>query len=506
MMAAQLKSVAPCGQAQFASGLAVRRMMRTYGNWFSVIDSVRQHGWTRMARKWLSKQPVILGLAVMVAVLLIVANELNFDAASEASHNNAVVAERQTRIYDLQRLLLDAETGQRGYMLTGDPSYLQPYTQAVTAVEASLNNLRALVMTNGRMMAEFAVLSRAISRKLAELELTIQLRQSGAEHEPWQTVMKTGLGRQYMSAVRAASDALLKSASQDLTRQTAKLQQSLQASRLSFLISALFCLLAFGLYLRGSTKLHEASQKRAQDLLHEKAKLQGLVALRTAELERLANHLINVQESERERLARELHDELGSLLTAAKFDVARVKSRLPADPPDLHERLSHLTSTLNAGIAIKRKIIEDLRPSSLSNLGLPAALEILAQEFRANTQLTVETSVDEVELDEAQQLGVYRLVQEAFTNIAKHAHATRVQVLVKNYWNHIEVVVSDDGVGFDAGQTKNASHGLSGMRQRMHALQGRLELNSAVGHGTTIKAILPLGLSAAADVSPPLAT
>ena len=89
----------------------------------------------------------------------------------------------------------------------------------------------------------------------------------------------------------------------------------------------------------------------------------------------------------RERLARELHDELGSLLTAAKFDVARVKSRLPADSPDLHERLSHLTSTLNAGIAIKRKIIEDLRPSSLSNLGLPAALEILTQEFRANTCL-----------------------------------------------------------------------------------------------------------------------
>ena len=470
-------------------------MVLTYGNWVSVINRVRQYGWIRTARKELSKQPVILGLAVMVAALLIVANELNFYAASEASQNNVAVAERQTRIYDLQRLLLDAETGQRGYMLTGDPSYLQPYTQAVAEVEASLNSLRALVVSNGRMTSEFSVLSRAISRKLAELELTIQLRQSGAEHEPWQTVMKTGLGRQYMDAVRTASDALLKSASQDLTRQTTKLQQSLQASRLSFLISALFCLLAFGLYLRGSTKLHQASQKRAQDLQQEKSKLEGLVALRTAELERLANHLINVQEVERERLARELHDELGSLLTAAKFDVARVKSRLPADPPDLHERLSHLTTTLNAGIAIKRKIIEDLRPSSLSNLGLPAALEILTQEFRASTQLSVDISMDDVALNDGQQLAVYRLVQEAFTNIAKHAHATQVQVLVKNYWNHIEVVVSDDGVGFDAGQSKNASHGLSGMRQRMHALQGRLELNAAVGRGTTIKAILPLGMA-----------
>lgn len=480
--------------------------MRTYDNWVNVIERVHARDGVETVRKWLSKQPVIFGLAVVVVALLIVANELNFYAASDAARDSAVVAQRQTSIYDLQRLLLDAETGQRGYLLTGDPSYLHPYTQAVAEVEASLNSLRAMVVSNGRMTAEFSLLSRAISRKLAELELTIQLRQSGAEHEPWQTVTKTGLGRQYMDAVRAASDTLLKSAAKDLTLQTTKLQQSLQASRLSFMISALFCLLAFGLYLRGSTKLHDASQKRAQDLQQEKVKLEGLVALRTAELERLANHLITVQEDERERLARELHDELGSLLTAAKFDVARVKSRLPADPPDLHERLSHLTTTLNAGIAIKRKIIEDLRPSSLSNLGLPAALEILAQEFRASTQLSVDISMDDVALNDGQQLAVYRLVQEAFTNIAKHAHATQVQVLVKNYWNHIEVVVSDDGVGFDAGHIKIASHGLSGMRQRMHALQGRLELNSGAGRGTTIKAILPLGMvDPDPDTSPSLA-
>jgi signal transduction histidine kinase len=135
-------------------------------------------------------------------------------------------------------------------------------------------------------------------------------------------------------------------------------------------------------------------------------------------------------------------------------------------------------------------------------LGLSAALEILAQEFRASTQLVVDLSVDDVVLSEGQQLAVYRLVQEAFTNIAKHAHAKSVQVLVKNYWNHLEVVVSDDGVGFDAGEIKTASHGLSGMRQRMHALHGRLELNSAAGHGTSIKAILPLGLEPATAVSP----
>lgn len=498
---APLKAGAPCGQAIFASGLAVRRVMRTYDEGISVIDSVGERGRTRPIQKWLSKQPVILALAILAAVLLILANELNFQSASEASRNSAVAAQRQARIYDLQRLLLDAETGQRGYMLTGEKSYLQPYTEAVADVEGSLNNLRALVVSDVLLMSEFAALSRVISRKLAELEVSIQLRQAGAETEAWQAVLSTGLGRQYMDAVRVASEALLESASNDMALQNAKVHQSLLASRLSFMVWAFLAVLAFSLYLRGSSKLHEASQKRAQDLQEEKSKLKSLVALRTDELERLANHLINVQEREREHLARELHDELGSLLTAAKFDVARVKSRLPADPPELHERLKHLSSTLNAGIALKRRIIEDLRPSSLSNLGLLAALEILTQQFRENTHLPVDICVDDVELNDEQQLAVYRLVQEAFTNISKHAGATHVEVLVKNYWQFIEVVVRDDGAGFDVTQTKIASHGLSGMRQRMQALKGRLEINSAVGQGTTIKAILPLSIAPATEVA-----
>lgn len=478
--------------------------MRIFTKWFRLIDSVGGHVWTMTARKWLFKQSVILSLAVVVTALLILANELNFHSASEASRHSAIAAQRQASIYDLQRLLLDAETGARGYLLTGEKSYLQPYTQAVEEVEGALTNLRSLVMSNVRLMAEFGALSRVISRKLAELEMSIQLRQTGAETEAWQAVLSTGLGRQYMDAVRAASDALLESAASDMSLQNSKVQQSLLTSRLSFLVWALLALLAFGLYLRGSSKLHDASKKRAQDLQLEKDRLEGLVSLRTAELERLASHLINVQEREREYLARELHDELGSLLTAAKFDVARIKSKLPADTPDLHERLGHLTTTLNAGIALKRKIIEDLRPSSLSNLGLPAALEILTQEFKTNTELQVEISVDDVALSDQQQLAVYRLVQEAFTNIAKYAHATRVQVLVRNYVNHIEVVVSDDGAGFDVAQIKTASHGLSGMRQRMIALKGRLKLSSTVGHGTIIKATLPLGLEPASEVAPPL--
>src|SRR3978361_2156224 len=107
-----------------------------------------------------------------------------------------------------------------------------------------------------------------------------------------------------------------------------------------------------------------------------------------------------------------------------------MRSRLTAAPPDAHDRMGHLVKTLDEGIALKRRIIEDLRPSSLSNLGLKAALEILCTEFAERSELEVETEVDELALDDAGKLTVYRLVQEALTNVAKYASAATVHVRV----------------------------------------------------------------------------
>src|SRR5262249_31604597 len=147
-------------------------------------------------------------------------------------------------------------------------------------------------------------------------------------------------------------------------------------------------------------------------------------------------------------LARELHDELGALLTAAKLDVARLKSRL-ADSPDATQRLQHLTELLNSGIALKRRIIEDLRPSSLSNLGLVASLEILGREFAERSGMQIEMVLEPVVLDEARQLTIYRMIQEGLTNIGKYAEAQEATIVLKNYENHVIVEVSDNGRGFD---------------------------------------------------------
>ncbi|MDY0107909.1 MAG: sensor histidine kinase, partial [Giesbergeria sp.] len=217
----------------------------------------------------------------------------------------------------------------------------------------------------------------------------------------------------------------------------------------------------------------------------------------------LANHLQQVREDERGHLARELHDELGALLTAAKLDVARLKSRLGDQGPEVLERLRHLSETLNGVIALKRRIIEDLRPSSLSNLGLTASLEILAHEFAQGAGIEVQTNLEAVTLPEATQLTVYRMVQESLTNIGKYARAHKVLVTVHQYPRHVAVQIRDDGQGFDPATIGRSRHGLLGMRQRVEAVGGRLTITSRSGEGTLVAAILPC--SAPAPATPPAA-
>jgi signal transduction histidine kinase len=203
--------------------------------------------------------------------------------------------------------------------------------------------------------------------------------------------------------------------------------------------------------------------------------------------------LQTVREDERSHLARELHDELGGLLTAAKLDVARVRKRLAGSGPEAAERIDHLSQTLDAGIALKRRIIEDLRPSSLDNLGLPRTLEILCSDFARAADVQLSTEIAELPLRGEPALAIYRLVQEALTNIAKYARARHVQVRLSEVGGRAQVQVRDDGVGFDPSTAlRQRGHGLSGMRFRMQSCGGDWLLDSAPGRGTLVQASVPL--------------
>jgi len=205
----------------------------------------------------------------------------------------------------------------------------------------------------------------------------------------------------------------------------------------------------------------------------------------------LATYLQQMLEQERGELARELHDELGALLTGAKLDVASLKSRLAGSSDYVDQRLTHLAEVLNLGIAFSRRVVEGLHPSSLANLGLAASLEILAREFDKSTGIEMTVRLDDVTIDAAAQLTIYRVVQESLNNTSKYAAASHVEIVLSDRGADIVVTVRDNGSGFDAAATGTASHGLAGMRHRVEACGGRFALESAPGEGTYVTAVLP---------------
>ncbi|CAN7180004.1 CHASE3 domain-containing protein [Acidovorax sp. LjRoot118] len=437
------------------------------------------------------KMALSLPMALLAAMVLVGINEVGHMRSQGAVTQMAHGQVTHGALNRLLQSMLDAETGQRGYLLTGNDRYLEPYDKALASVQQDLDNLRNQFLDSPDDMQELSLLSRQISRKLAEMELSLKLRRQGNE-DAWKFILHTDVGMENMEAIRKHAQALIDRSAVVVKQGQAQVLRSLMLSRIGIATVTAIGLLAFFMYLRQATALQQFSLREQLLLERERDRLEGLVRERTATLSELASHLQQVREDERGHLARELHDELGALLTAAKLDVARLKSKIDIQVPEIAERLRHLTETLNSGIALKRRIIEDLRPSSLSNLGLTAAIEILAREYGERAGIEVETSLEPVQLPDTTQLTVYRLVQESLTNIGKYAKAQKVLVSVHSHPKHVAVQVRDDGQGFDPASVNPSSHGLAGMRHRVEAAGGRLTITSRPGNGALVSAILPL--------------
>jgi len=269
------------------------------------------------------------------------------------------------------------------------------------------------------------------------------------------------------------------------------LQQSLLWGRIGVMVLSLISLVALFLVHRQGLALQQQQQQRQRRTQAENLTLEAEVAQRTAELVALAQHLQTAREDERARLARDLHDELGALLTSAKLDAARIRTRLAGTAPDALERLAHLVAALDSVIALQRSISENLHPSSLRQLGLVPTLQNLADGFSQAAGIPVHCQLQPVQLQPQAQLMVYRLVQESITNISKYAQARQVWLDLHQAGGQVQLQVRDDGVGFDPAILRHTACGLLGMRYRVQAEQGSLRLASAPGQGTCITVHLP---------------
>jgi len=209
-------------------------------------------------------------------------------------------------------------------------------------------------------------------------------------------------------------------------------------------------------------------------------------------LRELAARRDSAREEERKHIAREIHDELGQMLTAQRLDIITLQLQFAEAPAPLGESLRHLLSLTDKTIGVVRNVATHLRPAVL-DMGIGPALEWLAAEFRARVAVTCHLMVDdsELELNEEQSIAVFRIVQESLTNVARYAEAQQVLIHLSCHANHIQLTVRDDGKGFEIRHGGSKSFGLLGIRERALMIGGEANFTSAPFQGTMIEVKIP---------------
>ncbi|MBI3529283.1 MAG: response regulator [Betaproteobacteria bacterium] len=211
------------------------------------------------------------------------------------------------------------------------------------------------------------------------------------------------------------------------------------------------------------------------------------------QLRQLASHIERVKEEERAHVAREIHDDLGGTLTAAKIDLAWIRGRLNPDQTALAEKADAMEALLDSAIEATGRISRSLRPLVL-DYGVAAAIEWQVKEFRKRMGITCDfvCSREDIVLDREFSTALFRIFQETLTNIAKHAGASHVDISLEDNGSAVLLTVTDDGQGIDAGDMhKNGSYGIRGMRERADFLGGTIDISGASGAGTQVRVCLP---------------
>lgn len=214
----------------------------------------------------------------------------------------------------------------------------------------------------------------------------------------------------------------------------------------------------------------------------------------------LSQRLVKIREEESARIARELHDQLGQALTGLKLDVSWLQRRLARFAgtelvSEMLSRLEQMQKSIDGTIATTRKICSELRPGVLDDLGLVAAIEWQANEFRkrTNAEVSVQLPKSDLAFPPAITTAVFRIFQEILTNIARHANARHVEIRLEETSGVLSLEVKDDGCGFDESALPAAqSLGLLGMKERAQSCGGTLKIQSSPGHGTVIGLSVPL--------------
>jgi len=220
----------------------------------------------------------------------------------------------------------------------------------------------------------------------------------------------------------------------------------------------------------------------------------------STQLRALSARLQSAREEEGTRIARELHDELGSALTSLKWDLEGMEKmlfdpKLVQEVASLKNKIQTMTRLVDSTIDVVRRISAELRPSVLDDLGLMPAIEWQAQQFEARTGLVCncDCSLEKIDLNQEQSTAVFRILQEALTNVLRHAQATRVDITAAEEAGEFVLTIRDNGGGITQDlKSGQLSIGLLGMRERAHLIGGEIDITGVEGEGTTVTVRLPI--------------
>mgnify|MGYP001348961366 CR=1 FL=1 len=406
---------------------------------------------------------------------------------------------REAALRDFMQLLVDAETAQRGYLLTGDPKFLQPYEAASQEVGPALDRIvdgyvgKGLQPPTDTVRLNLRRLRTLSAARMNEIAATLALHATEGP-EAAIALVRTNLGENSMDELRSVTADLAK-------REAAFTNIAVNEWNASLLMGRLMLaggtLLNLGLIVGAVVLVNRDLRRReeqARQLEKYSDELEAQVKRRTAALSDLSSHLQNVAEREKAAIARELHDELGGLMIAAKMDISWLERRLASPDDDVKLRWERIRKMLNDGLNLKRRVVETLRPTLLDNMGLIPAIKWLYQETcgRAGLKCSERYPIDQLRLRDDAAIGVFRIIQESLTNIVKHAKATEVELAIWIEGRALNIAVRDNGVGMPQSTVKAGSQGLSSMRHRVTSLGGTWRMNSPEGGGTSVLVQLPL--------------
>ncbi len=454
--------------------------------------------------------PLVLLVAYLVAMaLLAVSAYVDFRNARELEASTSKVSatlEAMEKIRQTGNTFFIAETSERGYVLTGDATYLEPYRDMRQRIALRLTEIERLASDSTAQRNAVARLRALATRQFAEMDVVLEaFRTTGQAGAIAAARLNDGI--ESMAAVREVIGALLDEEARSLvTRRTAA-----ETAYTSGLVKAALSTVVVGLALTGFYLLMQRFLRQRDAALAvveaNNVELEQKVLDRTEDLSHLSRHLLNAREDEKKGIARDLHDDFGSYLTAINMDVSRARDKIAATHPEQAAKLERTLGLLGSAIELKRQLISDLRPSMLDNLGLGAALEQYIDEWSRRTGIAATFDHDGV-LDSSEEgcpIAVFRVFQEALANVAKHSEATRVAAQAYRVGDRIEFEIADDGIGLpDAVRTKPGAHGLLGIRERVLAYRGEVEMSRAPSGGTVVRGWIPCEPPIARDEAAPL--